>query len=502
MINSIRHRLQQFDIQSRIIGILLMAVTLSFCFFAYYSYHVIPRDVTEEVNRTGNAIGMSLATSVRQTLIEGNFDELHQVLEDLVRDDKNIIKIDIEDAKKNVIISKKSADDQSNDARLFVFPVIKKSAAFEPLSNEAESPVSGLKKAGGKIQSENIVGYIQMTYSPDALILEYTQVALHRLSILLLCIAVSLIMPYWLIRTVTVPIKNAIKALKTIRDGKYNLQVEVTTQGEMGEMQKTINQITINLDESIVELENKVTARTIELQKSRDAIVKSDSEKRRLIQKVQSIVEEERKSIATEIHDELNATLIAAKLSSQNILSLASADAAARHSGEIKEHALNIIQLTTDLYSSARNIVRRLRPEILDMLGLEGAINDMIENYNAMHPQCHLDFTSEGDLTTIPANMDITVYRLIQEALSNVLKHAQATQAHVFVRNDEKNRHLLVTITDNGKGFSPKKNEAGIGIIGMRERVYAFHGEMDINSQEGHGTTVSVSFPLSDDDPG
>jgi len=501
MNNFIQNRIQQLAIQYRVIGIVLLTLSLVLGLFSLYSYYSIPSQVTEEVNQIGDAIGMTLAESARLAFVEGNFDELHQTLEDLVQNDKNIIRIDIEDVKKDVILSKNTTAVLSDDRRQFVFPVVKKAFTFEPLSNELKSQIVPEKKTDQSMQAESTLGYIQLTYSPDAILTNYTHRAMTRFYVLLLCALVSLILPVWLSRSVAVPIKKALKALKTIRDGKYNLQVEVTTKGEIGDLQETINQITHNMDESIIELENKVTARTIELQNSRDAIIKSDSEKRRLIQKVHSIVEDERKSIAAEIHDELNATLIAAKLSSQSILNLATAEDIASRANEIKVHAQNIIQLTTDLYASARNIVRRLRPEILDMLGLEGAINDIIENYNSMHPQCHLSFSSQGDLTSIPNDLDITIYRLVQEALSNVLKHAEATEAEVVVRNDEENKQLLVSVKDNGKGFSPKINEIGIGIIGMKERAYAFHGDIEIVSGEVGGTTVKVIFPLSAKEP-
>jgi signal transduction histidine kinase len=111
-----------------------------------------------------------------------------------------------------------------------------------------------------------------------------------------------------------VPLREAIGALRQIRGGDYRVELPVTTGGEVGELQASIGEMSVALDESKKDLENKVAERTRDLLASRNEALRADADKRKLIQKVNSIIEDERKSIAIEIHDELNASLIAVRL--------------------------------------------------------------------------------------------------------------------------------------------------------------------------------------------
>lgn len=217
------------------------------------------------------------------------------------------------------------------------------------------------------------------------------------------------------------------------------------------------------------------------------ALRESDAEKRRLIRKVNTALEDERKSIALEIHDELNATLIAARLEAQRIVDLSEA-------GEVRERAQSIIKLALGLYNSGRALVRRLRPEVLDMLGLDGAVEEMVRHYDRAHGGCRFEFRAEGDFTRLESGAGISAYRIMQEALSNIVKHARATQ--VTVSLSMAHDGLRMRVADNGSGFDPALASAGIGIVGMRERVYAFNGTIDIDTGIAAGTRVAVHMPV------
>ena len=212
-----------------------------------------------------------------------------------------------------------------------------------------------------------------------------------------------------------------------------------------------------------------------------------------------SIVEDERKSIAIEIHDELNASLIAARLESQSILHLAGKLEASAPIEEIKLKSQAITKLTLDLYASGRRLVRRLRPEVLDMLGLHGAVEEMIRHYDTSHPECRFEFHSEGDFSGLGNELAISAYRIIQEALSNVLKHAGATHAQVSLMLSDAEGMLHIEIDDDGSGFSTRSTSSGIGIIGMRERVYALNGKIEFSSEPDRGTVISIALPTQQD---
>jgi two-component system sensor histidine kinase UhpB len=268
----------------------------------------------------------------------------------------------------------------------------------------------------------------------------------------------------------------------------------VTTGGEVGELQASIGEMSVALDDARQDLENRVAERTRDLLASRNEALRADADKRKLIQKVNSIIEDERKTIAIEIHDELNASLIAVRLESQTIQLLANKAPAGAEVAQIATKAQAITKLALDLYANGRRLVRRLRPEVLDMLGLHGAVEEMVNHYRSAG--LVFDFHTEGDFTRIGNELAISAYRIVQEALSNIMKHAGAGFVRVSLVLSEANDALQIEVLDDGEGFDPALASEGIGIIGMRERVFALGGSIQLRSTPGEGTLVAIALPL------
>ncbi|MBK6616252.1 ATP-binding protein [Ottowia sp.] len=238
--------------------------------------------------------------------------------------------------------------------------------------------------------------------------------------------------------------------------------------------------------------------RTIALEEARDSAVKANTERSKLIRKLNVVAEEERKIIAAEIHDELNAKLIAVRLDSDRITEIASSHEAQPQCDEIATMAVRISAMTKELYAIGRRIVNRLRPEVIDMLGLKGAVDEMIQSYRKSVPACTFTFTASPDLKGLQTDLAIAAYRVVQEALSNIVKHARATEVQVDIGLIDDGQALHVSITDNGVGIDLGQETNGIGIISMRERVYEFNGEFDIAPTASPGTTVRAKFPIAE----
>jgi two-component system sensor histidine kinase UhpB len=218
----------------------------------------------------------------------------------------------------------------------------------------------------------------------------------------------------------------------------------------------------------------------------------------RLIQQLNSAVEEERKTIAREIHDHLNAELVEA----QRILTLTENNSSNGSIEEINKRARAVIALTSNLYKIAREIIRKLRPEIIDALALCGAVEEMIRHYDTLHPGCRFSFEHRGDFSNLSDDLSITVYRLIQEALSNIVKQSGATTALVTLHSlVEDHRHLKLSVSDDGIGFDVNTTEPGIGLIGMRERVLGLGGQLTIRTAPGTGTVITIEVPVCPDQP-
>jgi len=297
--------------------------------------------------------------------------------------------------------------------------------------------------------------------------------------------------------SLTKPLARTIAAVRSIRSGNYRVHMDVTASGEIGELQTSIKEMADSLNQLTSDLENKVLSRTRELEDARNEAVKSNADKMRLIQQLNSAVEEARKTISREIHDHLNAKLVAARLEAQRILTLTENNFSNDFIEEINKRARAIIALTSNLYKIAREIVRKLRPEIIDALGLCGAVEEMIRHYDALHPGYRFSFEHKGDFSSLSDDLSIAVYRLIQEALSNIVKHSGATTALVTLHCLVENHRLLkLSVSDDGMGFDVKTTEPGIGLIGMRERVLGLGGQLTIRTAPGTGTTITIEVPL------
>jgi signal transduction histidine kinase len=141
-----------------------------------------------------------------------------------------------------------------------------------------------------------------------------------------------------------------------------------------------------------------------------------------------------------------------------------------------------------------RALISELRPATLDQLGLRAALEDLAERVGH-GAEIELVAELEVDAARLDPELETAVYRLVQEALNNVAKHAGAASAHLQVRSSD--NHLTVLISDDGKGFDPSAETSGFGLAGMRERVALAGGELQIESQPGAGTRVRASVPFA-----
>ncbi len=486
---------KSWNIGTRMIFITMLPVVFLFTSFVWYSWHSHRAQVAEELAERGRILARALAETSEYNVISGNLSDLRLTINGLVQSDKSIYRIDVVDASKKGAISVSSQFAADAESHYYEAP-IKKQVIWVNLFSDNGSPhVSGPSDTKPPTQPAEVVGWVRVTMSPSNMLDKQARRFQIELAMAALALAVSGALAWFLARSLTVPLKASIGALRQIRGGDYRVQLPVTTGGEIGELQESIAEMSLALDQSKQQLENRVAERTRDLVASRNEALKSDADKRKLIQKVNSVVEDERKSIAIEIHDELNASLIAARLESQSILHLAGKAGEGPAIEQIKQKSQAITKLTLDLYASGRRLVRRLRPEVLDMLGLQGAVEEMMRHYDS-GSGCRFEFHSEGDFSQLENELAISAYRIIQEALSNVMKHATAKHAQVALTLSDADNMLHIEVADDGGGFDVSSASEGIGIIGMRERVYALHGSISFSSDSENGTVVAIALPL------
>ena len=211
---------------------------------------------------------------------------------------------------------------------------------------------------------------------------------------------------------------------------------------------------------------------------------------------VQSQLEEERRAIARELHDELGQGVTAIKT-----IGTAIATRAGDAAPEIRENARTIVSVATRIYDVAHGIIRRLRPSGLDHLGLAETLRGAVATWSQRHPEVRWDLALSGELESLGEAVNITVYRIVQEALTNVVRHAGATRARITVSRERiasAGDAVMVCVQDDGRGLEPGsvRNGARLGLVGMRERVQAFGGTFEISGALGEGVTVRAVLPL------
>ncbi|HEY0847144.1 MAG TPA: ATP-binding protein, partial [Noviherbaspirillum sp.] len=432
----------------------------------------------------------------------GNLTGVERTVRGLLQVDKSIYGIELLDANRKIILHVTDEALHTDALQAFETPIRKERVQVNTFGEHDEAPhISARVDGATMLQSGQAVGYVRVTMSPASLLANKHKRILIGSAIAAVALFVSILLGLYLALDLTKPLAATIAALRHIRSGNYAVQLDVTAGGEIGELQATIVAMSESLSQFKQELESKVIARTRALEQARDEAVKSDAEKRRLIQKVNSAVEEERQNIAVDIHDHLNSSLIIARLESQRILDLVTKHPGSPAAEEIKARAQAVIKLTLDLYELARGIVKRLRPEIIDTLGLRDAVEEMVRYFDKVHPKCRFEFQAEGDFSHLEGDLAISAYRLIQEALSNVVKHSSATTAFVGLHLQEDHQTLHILVRDNGRGFDPKAIAPGIGLIGMRERVYGLDGKLEVDTMIDAGTTITIDLPIHQDAP-
>jgi two-component system sensor histidine kinase UhpB len=476
-----------WGIKWRIVLISLLPALFLFFSVVFYLYQSRLIEVEQELDDRGRIVASSLATSSEYGVISGNINELERMLNGLLQVDDSIYRIQILDLNKQILVEVASTMLKDENTKAFE-ATISQTRINVDIFDENKVPHVDVTEKPPLAGMQNMpLGYVKVILSSSSMLTKKKEQILVGSLIATVALVLSVIFGLYLTLSLTKPLSSTISALRQIRGGNYDITLDGNVGGEIGELQSTIIEMSDNLKQFKENLENKVAARTIDLEVARNQAIKAHAENRRLIQKVHSAVEEERENISVEIHDHLNASLIVAKLSAQRIVDLIKKNPATPQSEEIRIRAQSVIDLTAELYHLARGIVKRLRPEVIDTLGLRDAIDEMVRHYDDIHPHCQFAFEAKGDFSGLPSELAISAYRLIQEALSNIVKHSDASCA--WVKLDMQDHQLVIEVKDNGKGFNQASVEAGIGLIGMRERAISWDGKLEISSEAGVGTT-------------
>ncbi len=319
------------------------------------------------------------------------------------------------------------------------------------------------------------VGMLVISPDPTYEIEEMWSTSRGLLGLLLLFFLLVNALVWWAVSHALRPIERITEGLGELRAGNLSVRMPQFDLPEMSRIGVGFNHMAETLEQSV-------------------------SENQRLTRQLLTAQESERRNLAHDLHDEIG-----------QCVSAIHADAVAirNRGGEpVRESAEAIVQVTLHIKECVRSMLQRLRPAYLEGLGLEAGLREQIASFRQRHPEVACTLRIEGDLGGIDGEAGVAIYRVVQEALTNIAVHAKARNALVELvldpaagtRSDAAGaqvRYVRLAVSDDGAGFFQLSASRGLGLTGIRERVTALGGACQIDSQSGGGTRITVRLPLA-----
>jgi len=288
------------------------------------------------------------------------------------------------------------------------------------------------------------------------------------LILLFVFIILANILVYIVIGRYLAPIDTILEGLSGIEKGRYELELPHFRLPELDRISQRFNHMAKVLLES-KEKNSLLTQRSLEIQ------------------------EEERRHLAQELHDELGQTIAAIKAVAAAISNRKEPD-----KEQIDTSVKTIIEYSDHIYQVAKSMMHRLRPSVLDELGLIKALQSMIDDWNSRQDDVFCHFTFSDIPADLSDSLNINLFRIIQESLTNVLKHSSANSVSISMNKILLNgvEQINLTIEDDGVGLDEDITMSGLGLPGMKERVEMNNGLFELTSELGNGIKIEVIVPM------
>lgn len=281
----------------------------------------------------------------------------------------------------------------------------------------------------------------------------------------------------WLVGRWLEPLEKVQYGLRELGLGDHKVRLPPLAGKEAGEMGRAFNRMAQAVEDNI-----QVRQASAEAQARLDA-------QRDFTKLLHARIEEERAALARELHDELGQSLTAIRSIAKSLM---------QHpdivGSSVEQHAKMLFETAGMTSDAMHRMIPRLRPIQLEGMGLVDAVRDLLTQSQQNNPDIRFDLAVSGAIPVMNDELELSAYRIVQEAVTNIIRHAQATRAHVSIGEKEGQLHL--SIADNGIGAQTLRRDGHYGVRGMQERAESHGGTIEFKASAEDGLEVQVVFPL------
>lgn len=455
------------NVRTKIMGIVLGGTILLSVALTLQVLHSLSRVLEDELRARGVSISRDLAARSTDLILVNNLYALHQLLIETQSNNPDVRYAFLLDNEGQVLVHTFGEGFPAGLAELN--PVSPEDYQRTVLLETPEGMVFDIAVPvfGGKAGTAR-VGISNLGVRRVLLDLA-SQVALTTAIVL----ALSLLAATFLTFILTRPILELLDATRAISRGDFSHRVRRWANDEIGELAEAFNQMALELK------------RMDELRTEREAL------RRQLLERVIAAQEEERRRISRELHDSTSQSLTSLMVGLRTLDGICD-------SPQVHLQVKELRSVTEQVLDDVHNLAIQLRPAVLDDLGLAAALERLAQEWSRRH-HIRADVLVHVGGERLPEGVETALYRIIQEALTNVARHAQANSVSVLVERRPKD--VVAVIEDDGVGFDAAlmRSEGHLGLAGIRERAELLGGSLTIESAPGNGTTLYIQIPLVQD---
>ena len=453
------------NVRSKIMGIVLGGTILLSLGLTFQVHHALTRIMEQELLARGISIGRDLAARSTDPILVNDLYALNQLLLETQKNNPDVRYAFVHDPDGEVLahtfgngfpagligLNQVDADGYQNTIWVETPEGLVWDVAVPVFNGRA-----GIARVG--ISSQSV----------QRVLLDLTSQVLLTTMVVL---GVSLLAATFLTFVLTRPILELVEAARAVGQGDFSRRVRRWAKDEIGDLAEAFNQMAVEL------------GRVDEVRRERELL------RRQLLERVIAAQEEERRRIARELHDSTSQSLTSLMVGLRTLDSACDDPQVHCQTQELRQVAGHVLE-------DVHNLAVQLRPAVLDDLGLSAALERLVHEWQKRH-RIQADVVVHLGSERLPDPIETALYRIVQEALTNVARHARARLISVLVERRQK--EIVAVIEDDGQGFDLQRvhRDGHLGLLGIRERAELLGGSLTIESSPGQGASLFIRLPLA-----